>query len=58
MYSGSCSLISTQNKREVKGNPYLSFIWEQVYDTLTKYKYEILELKPYLEDMLKDNDTE
>jgi len=32
--------------------------WEEVYETLTKYKYEILELKPYLKEILNDNNME
>ncbi len=31
------------------------YIWKRVYGTLTKYKYEIIELKAYIKEILNDD---
>ena len=30
-------------------------IWKRVYETLTDYKYEIIELSPYIKEILNDD---
>ena len=38
--------------KRIVTNVTILFIWEEVYETLTKCRYEILSLKPYLMDIL------